>query len=80
MLYMYKKCFIRKRFARFLFTDYHRLTSVVGEQTLAFTMGTLCDALEAEFGTLTVRMFRVFGRQPGICHYLEKNVIIAYIS
>ncbi|XP_014679891.1 PREDICTED: kinase D-interacting substrate of 220 kDa-like, partial [Priapulus caudatus] len=58
---LYSMCVVG---CRFLFSDYHRLTTVGGEKTLARTMGTLCDALEAEFGALTVRLVRVFGREP----------------
>ncbi|XP_067840338.1 kinase D-interacting substrate of 220 kDa B isoform X2 [Heptranchias perlo] len=45
---------------RFLFTDYHRLSSVGGETSMAEMIATLSDACEREFGFLATRLFRVF--------------------
>ncbi|KAK6107528.1 KAP P-loop domain family protein [Brugia pahangi] len=41
----------------FLFADYHRLSSVGGEQALAKIVATLFEAAENHFGSLPVRLF-----------------------
>uniref|UniRef100_A0A158Q798 ANK_REP_REGION domain-containing protein n=1 Tax=Elaeophora elaphi TaxID=1147741 RepID=A0A158Q798_9BILA len=41
----------------FLFADYHRLSSVGGEQALAKIVTTLFEAAENHFGSLPVRLF-----------------------
>ncbi|KAK6976674.1 kinase D-interacting substrate of 220 kDa, partial [Biomphalaria glabrata] len=45
---------------RFLFSECTRLTSVGGEKSLAAMIGTLCDAVEKEYGIFIARLFRVF--------------------
>ncbi|GFS27735.1 kinase D-interacting substrate of 220 kDa [Elysia marginata] len=51
-------------FVRFLFSECTRLTSVGGEKSLAAMIGTLCDAVEKEYGVITTRLFRVFKPPP----------------
>ncbi|RUS87250.1 hypothetical protein EGW08_005002 [Elysia chlorotica] len=51
-------------FVRFLFSECTRLTSVGGEKSLAAMIGTLCDAVEKEYGVLIARLFRVFKPPP----------------
>ncbi|ULT95282.1 hypothetical protein L3Y34_004185 [Caenorhabditis briggsae] len=41
----------------FLFADYHRLSSIGGEQALAKIVATLFEAAETHFGVLPVRLF-----------------------
>ncbi|CAB3406257.1 unnamed protein product [Caenorhabditis bovis] len=41
----------------FLFADYHRLSSIGGEQALAKIVSTLFEAAETHFGVLPVRLF-----------------------
>ncbi|VDM52189.1 unnamed protein product [Angiostrongylus costaricensis] len=41
----------------FLFADYHRLSSIGGEQALAKIVATLFESAEAHFGVLPVRLF-----------------------
>lgn len=41
----------------FLFADYHRLSSIGGEQSLAKIVATLYEAAERHFGILPVRLF-----------------------
>lgn len=41
----------------FLFADYHRLSSIGGEQALAKIVATLFEAAENHFGALPVRLF-----------------------
>jgi ankyrin repeat-rich membrane spanning protein len=41
----------------FLFADYHRLSSIGGEQALAKIVVTLFEAAETHFGVLPVRLF-----------------------
>ncbi|XP_005101087.2 kinase D-interacting substrate of 220 kDa B [Aplysia californica] len=50
---------------RFLFSDCTRLTSVGGEKSLAAMIGTLCEAVEKEYGVFIARLFRVFKPTPG---------------
>ena len=45
---------------RFLFTNNARMTSLVGDKFVAGMIGTLCDALEAEYGILIPRLYRIF--------------------
>ena len=56
---------------RFLFTDNARLASVVGEKSIAAMIMTLSEALEAEYGMLATRLYRVFRPPPGNSH---KNI------
>uniref|UniRef100_A0A158P6R0 ANK_REP_REGION domain-containing protein n=1 Tax=Angiostrongylus cantonensis TaxID=6313 RepID=A0A158P6R0_ANGCA len=41
----------------FLFADYHRLSSIGGEQALAKIVATLFESAEAHFGVMPVRLF-----------------------
>uniref|UniRef100_A0A1I7XDJ4 ANK_REP_REGION domain-containing protein n=1 Tax=Heterorhabditis bacteriophora TaxID=37862 RepID=A0A1I7XDJ4_HETBA len=41
----------------FLFADYHRLSSIGGEQALAKIVATMFEAAETHFGVLPVRLF-----------------------
>ncbi|VDM72832.1 unnamed protein product, partial [Strongylus vulgaris] len=41
----------------FLFADYHRLSSIGGEQALAKIVATLFESAETHFGVLPVRLF-----------------------
>ncbi|KAK7097954.1 kinase D-interacting substrate of 220 kDa B-like [Littorina saxatilis] len=45
---------------RFLFSDCTKLTSVGGEKALAAMIGTLCQAVEREYGFIITRLFRVY--------------------
>ncbi|GMS95993.1 hypothetical protein PENTCL1PPCAC_18168, partial [Pristionchus entomophagus] len=47
----------------FLFADYHRLSSIGGEQALAKIVSTLFEAAEEHYGVLPVRLFCAFHRQ-----------------
>ncbi|GMR48433.1 hypothetical protein PMAYCL1PPCAC_18628 [Pristionchus mayeri] len=47
----------------FLFADYHRLSSIGGEQALAKIVSTLFEAAEEHYGVLAVRLFCAFHRQ-----------------
>ena len=42
---------------RFLFADYHRLSSIGGEQALAKIVSTLFERAEGHYGALTTRLF-----------------------
>ncbi|GMT24872.1 hypothetical protein PFISCL1PPCAC_16169, partial [Pristionchus fissidentatus] len=44
----------------FLFADYHRLSSIGGEQALAKIVSTLFEAAEEHYGVLPVRLFCAF--------------------
>jgi hypothetical protein len=47
-------------FYRFLFTNNARMTSLVGDKFVAGLIGTLCDALESEYGMFVPRLYRIF--------------------
>jgi len=53
-------------FDRFLFTDNARMTTLVGEKFVVGMIGTLCDALELEYGILIPRLYRIFRPLKGI--------------
>ena len=50
---------------RFLFTDNARMASVVGEKFITAMIGTLCDALEKEYGMMFTRLYKVFMPNKG---------------
>ncbi|CAH1776765.1 unnamed protein product [Owenia fusiformis] len=50
---------------KFLFTDHTRLSSVGGEKSVAYMIGTLCDAIEKEYGLIVTRLFKVFKNSSG---------------
>ena len=52
---------------RFLFSECTRLTSVGGEKALAAMIGTMCQAVENEYGVIVTRLFRVFKPAGGKC-------------
>jgi len=52
---------------RFLFTDNARMTTLVGEKFVVGMIGTLCDALESEYGILIPRLYRIFRPLKGLC-------------
>lgn len=54
-----------ERFYSFLFADYHRLSSVGGEQALAKIVTTLFQAAEKHYGWLSVRLYCAFRPQFG---------------
>ena len=60
---------------RFLFSDCTRLSSVGGEKSLAAMIGTLCDAVEKEYGILIARLFRVFKPTPGGLSLISVSLI-----
>ena len=53
-------------FCSFLFADYHRLSSVGGEQALAKFVTTLFQAAEKHYGWLSVRLYCAFRPKFGI--------------
>lgn len=64
---------------RFLFSECTRLTSVGGEKSLAAMIGTLCEAVEKEYGFLVTRLFRVFKPSEGIkSYFLLKEVFVGF--
>jgi hypothetical protein len=56
--------------SRFLFTNNARMTSLVGDKFVAGMIGTLCDALEAEYGIFVPRLYRIFKPLRGIMFLL----------
>ncbi|KJH52812.1 P-loop domain protein, KAP family [Dictyocaulus viviparus] len=58
----------------FLFADYHRLSSIGGEQALAKIVATLFESAETHFGVLPVRLFcSVRSAYPGQHGSLRKH-------
>uniref|UniRef100_A0A183G6F0 ANK_REP_REGION domain-containing protein n=1 Tax=Heligmosomoides polygyrus TaxID=6339 RepID=A0A183G6F0_HELPZ len=60
----------------FLFADYHRLSSIGGEQALAKIVATLFESAETHFGVLPVRLFcslRTAHRESGQHGALRKH-------
>ncbi|PAV64255.1 hypothetical protein WR25_13293 [Diploscapter pachys] len=55
----------------FLFADYHRLSSIGGEQALAKIVCTLFEAAESHFGVLPVRLFCAL-RSPYPAHSMYR--------
>lgn len=51
---------------RFLFTNNAKMTSLVGDKFVSGMIGTLCDALEAEYGILVTRLYRIFKPLKGM--------------
>ena len=41
------------------------MTTLVGEKFVVGMIGTLCDALESEYGMLIPRLYRIFKPQKG---------------
>lgn len=58
------RCRARKMLS-FLFADYHRLSSIGGEQALAKIVSTLFEAAESHYGVLAVRLFCAFHNHRG---------------
>jgi len=46
------------------------MTTLVGEKFLVGMIGTLCDALESEYGIFIPRLYRIFRPQKGLQEYL----------
>ena len=64
---------------RFLFTDNARMTTLVGEKFVVGMIGTLCDALESEYGVLIPRLYRIFKPLRGLYTY-QMSVISLSLS
>jgi len=60
---------------RFLFTNNARMTSLVGDKFVAGMIGTLCDALEAEYGILVPRLYRIFKPLRGNINCMVMHII-----
>ncbi|TMS38043.1 hypothetical protein L596_004856 [Steinernema carpocapsae] len=56
----------------FLFADYHRLSSIGGEQALAKIVTTLFEAAENHYGTFAVRIFTALRSSQGSDSKLRK--------
>ena len=48
------------------------MTSLVGDKFVAGMIGTLCDALEAEYGILVPRLYRIFKPLRGNSTHIVK--------
>ena len=67
-----------KFYDRFLFTDNARMTTLVGEKFVVGMMGTLCDALESEYGILIPRLYRIFKPLKG-CEQVKWSLEICWV-
>ncbi|EGT36334.1 hypothetical protein CAEBREN_21403 [Caenorhabditis brenneri] len=64
----------------FLFADYHRLSSIGGEQALAKIVATLFEAAETHFGVLPVRLFcSMKPPYPGIHGSLRRHCGVPHV-
>ncbi|CDR32811.1 KAP NTPase domain-containing protein [Caenorhabditis elegans] len=64
----------------FLFADYHRLSSIGGEQALAKIVATLFEAAETHFGVLPVRLFCCMKPPyPGIHGSLRRHCGVPHV-
>ncbi|VDO50379.1 unnamed protein product [Haemonchus placei] len=56
-MYSFSRNWLEGAHLDFLFADYHRLSSIGGEQALAKIVATLFESAETHFGVLPVRLF-----------------------
>jgi len=55
------------------------MTSVVGEKSVTGMIGTLCDALENEFGILVPRLYRILKPLKGfVCYMTNLFILVQY--
>ncbi|CAI4222074.1 unnamed protein product [Auanema sp. JU1783] len=70
-----EECDVSSNPVSFLFADYHRLSSIGGEQALTKIITTLMEAAEQHYGILPVRMFTAIRRTKAGQHGSIRRIL-----
>ena len=56
------------------------MTTLVGEKFVSGMIGTLCDALESEYGILIPRLYRIFRPRKGLYPCCVSSIMCIYVA